>query len=204
MGQPIELGDWPVVEGHSDRSIHCGLVPSPTRWPRARSSGSTRRRTRWPRPVSPGSACRSWPAAIRSASSWSQTTEPNAFERETMSGSSRPSRRAWAWRSRTRASSTRPSACWPRPMSARPSWRSSPASRRAWPRTWTCSRCTTWSGTRSRRSSMRRSWTSASSTATPDAIRFPYTIERGVRFPDEPMRDHRHPQARAGDRASRC
>ena len=38
---------------------------------------------------------------------------------------------------------------------------------------------------------MPRSWTSASSTADADAIRFPYTIERGVRFPDEPIAGHR-------------
>src|SRR5438876_4286662 len=40
--------------------------------------------------------------------------------------------RAWAWRWRTPASSTRRSACWPRPMSALQSLRSSTASRRAW------------------------------------------------------------------------
>ena len=40
----------------------------------------------------------------------------------------------------------------------------------------------------------------------PDArlIHFPYTIERGVRFPDEPMPAHRVPAAGHRDRPSRC
>ena len=46
------------------------------------------------------------------------------------------------------------------------------------------------------RSSTPRSSTSASTTARRGLIHFPYTIERGVRFPDEPIRAHGHPQAR--------
>ena len=34
-------------------------------------------------------------------------------------------------------------------------------------------------------------------------FRFPYTIERGVRFPDEPMELDRFPQARPGNPAGR-
>ena len=50
---------------------------------------------------------------------------------------------------------------------------------------------------------MRRSSTSASWTPPAELIHFPYTIERGVRFPDEPIevigfREDRARDARAG------
>ena len=51
----------------------------------------------------------------------------------------------------------------------------------------TCRRCTTSSATGSRRSSTPRSSTSAIYDRETGLIHFPYTIERGVRFPDEPM-----------------
>ncbi len=92
---------------------------------------------------------------------------------------------ASASRSRTPASSTPPSASWPRPTSGPPSSRSSTASSRAWPRRSTCRRCTTSSATSSARCSTPRSSTSPSSTATTDTVRFPFLIERGVRFPEE-------------------
>ena len=50
------------------------------------------------------------------------------------------------------------------------------------------------SATGSARSSMRRSSTSRSSTSRP-AIHFPYTIERGERFPDEPSAAHGLPRS---------
>ncbi len=76
-------------------------------------------------------------------------------------------RRAWRWPSRTRASSTRRSASWQRPMSAPPSSRSSTASSAAWPRTSTCSRCTSSSARRSARSSTPRSSPSRCTTTMP-------------------------------------
>ncbi len=70
---------------------------------------------------------------------------------------------------------------------------------RASPRTSRCRRCTTWSATACRRSSTRRSWTSASWTRPAGLIRFPYMIERGERFPDEPMEVIGFRQDRARD-----
>ena len=68
----------------------------------------------------------------------------------------------------------------------------------------TCRRCTTWSATGSRRSSTPRSSTSGVVDAETDSVHFPYAIERGVRFPDEPMpiiglaqARHRDPRAAA-------
>ncbi len=102
------------------------------------------------------------------------------------SGSSARSPRAWPSRSRTRRCSTRRAGCSPRPTSAPPSWPSSTASSRVLPPSSTCSRCTSWWATSSRRSSTRRSSTSASTTWRRGVTHFPYAIERGVRYPDEP------------------
>ena len=75
---------------------------------------------------------------------------------------------------------------------------------RACPRTSTSRRCTTWSATRSRRSSMPRWSTSGSFDREAGLVRFPYTIERGVRFP-RPAADRSAPiqQEFIRDRASR-
>ena len=58
-------------------------------------------------------------------------------------------------------------------------------------------------GDRIQRSSTPRSSTSVSWTARPELIRFPYTIERGVRFPDEPIELIGFREACASRRASR-
>ena len=62
-----------------------------------------------------------------------ETSEAESVHGERRAPALDRSPRAWASPSRTRGCSTRRSACWPRPTSAPPSWRSSTASRRASP-----------------------------------------------------------------------
>ena len=78
---------------------------------------------------------------------------------------------------------------------------------RASPRRSTCRRCTTSSATRSARSSTHRSSTSRIYDRAAETVTFPYTIERGVRFPEEHMpligiRKHVVETARAAPRST--
>ena len=95
----------------------------------------------------------------RSACSRSRTSTTSTPSMSATSGCSRPSGRVSASRSRTPA-------WWTRRAGATPSSRSSTGSSRGSPRSSTCRRCTTWSATRSRRSSTPRSSTSACTTVT--------------------------------------
>ena len=190
--EPIDARAGSDLDGHPD------AAPAPAR-DDARSSPAPGAIQFGARTPSRGSACRSWPATGCSASSPSRACEPHAFGEadERLLGDARlehgrrarerpPVRRDEAPAGRDRRAGRR----------ARDHQR---ASSRASPRSSTCRRCTTSSATRSRRSSTPRSSTSGSSTGTHGLIHFPYTIERGVRFPDEPIAAHRLPEARHRD-----
>ena len=153
--RPLGPGMTSQVIASGDR---CASGRWPSRWRRARSRSAARRPCR-------GSASPSPERTGSSASS--RSSHPSRMStRKPTSASSRRWPRAWAWRSRTPACSTRRSACSRRPTSAPPSSRSSTRSSRRSPRRSTCRRCTTWSASGCARSSTLRSSTSGSWTAT--------------------------------------
>ena len=94
-----------------------------------------------------GPVSRSSAAIACSARSSSRTTSARTPSASPTCACSPRWPRAWAWRWRMRACSTRRSACSRKPSSARPSWRSSTASRRAWRRSSTSRPSSTWSAT---------------------------------------------------------
>ena len=85
------------------------------------------------------------------------------------------------------ASRSRTLGCSRRHGNAMPSSRSSTTCSAGWPRTLRCKRCTTSSGSASRRSSMHRRSDIGVVDAAADQIWFPYSIERGVRLIDHPI-----------------
>ena len=158
---PYELDHGQRIARRADRSSGEGLTSTrhPDRAsPSIRDLGRPRQpwgvigtyaRRHQPTMASPGSACRSWPASeaigvvVRLGRSASRR-----LHRGRRAARVTRSPRAWASRSRTRACSTRRSACWPRPTSAPRSWRSSTRSARALPSSSTSRRSSTLVGDR--------------------------------------------------------
>ena len=95
--------------------------------------------------------------------------------------------RAWAWRWRTRACSTRRSACSRRPSSAPPSWRSSTACRKASPRSSTSRRSIDLVGDKIREIFGTKAMSIALLDKASGMLAMPYYLEHGERFPVEPF-----------------
>ena len=101
------------------------------------------------------------------------------------SGCSAPSRRAWALPSRTRGCSTRRSVSWPRPTSARPSWRSSTAVQEGLAQNLEMQAMYDLVGDKIQEIFDAQVVDIGIFDIEDGIIRFPYTIERGERLPDE-------------------
>ena len=178
-GQPLRLAhqaEEPVAPGRPSARTPRVVARRPD--PRRRAGARRRSSSR---------ACGRTPSAKPTSACWARSP------------------RAWASRSRTPGCSTRRSACWPRPTSAPPSWRSSTASSRASPQQLDMQAMYDLVGDKIQEIFDAQVVDIGIYDRETRRIRFPYTIERGraaartSRWRSIGFRDARH-----RDATSRC